>query len=99
MWLYFELADQPINKIEYTATLERIKNNKILCLLSYSEKLLYEIIGINKILINNDKAGVIYERIKFMDSDGKIFLLKSFRASLKGCKMPIRPTLLGPFRI
>lgn len=44
-------------------------------------------------------AGVIYDNIKFMDSEGKRFLLKSFRASLNGCKIPINPTLLGPFRI
>lgn len=34
-----------------------------------------------------------------MASEGNKFLLKSFNASLKGCKIPIRPTLLGPFRI
>lgn len=35
--LYLELADHPIRRIKYTDILERIKNNKILCLLSYNE--------------------------------------------------------------
>lgn len=34
-----------------------------------------------------------------MFSDEIKFLLNNFRASLKGCKIPIKPTLLGPFRI
>lgn len=93
------MAAHPINKIEYTEILDKIKNSKILCLLSYNDILLYEIIGINKILMKRDIAGVIYEMIMFIDSEGKIFLLKSFKASLKGCKIPIRPTLLGPLRI
>lgn len=46
--------------------------------------LLYEIIGINKILINNDRAGDNKDKVKFMDSEGSRFLLKSFKASLKG---------------
>lgn len=35
----------------------------------------------------------------FIFSEEIKFLLKSFKASLKGCKIPIIPTLLGPFRI
>lgn len=99
IWLYFELAAQPIKRIEYTEILERIKNKRILCLLSYNDILSKEIIGINNILIRRDKAGVKYDKMKFIDSEGNKFLLKSFRASLKGCKIPINPTLLGPFRI
>lgn len=98
-WLYLELADQPINRIEYTAILDKIKNNKMLCLLSYNDELLYIIIGISKILINKEVAGVIKDIIKFIFSDGSKFLLKSFKASLKGCKSPNIPTLLGPFRV
>lgn len=71
----------------------------MLCLLSYKDILLYEIIGIRRILINIDRAGDRKERVKFMDSDGSKFLLKSFKASLKGWSRPINPTLLGPFRI
>lgn len=56
-------------------------------------------IGTSRILISKEVAGVIYDNIKFMDSEGKRFLLKSLRASLNGCKIPINPTLLGPFRI
>lgn len=33
-WLYFEFADHPIKRIEYTAILDRMKNKRILCLLS-----------------------------------------------------------------
>lgn len=97
--LYLEFADHPINKIEYTAVLDKMKNNKILCLLSNSDKLLNEIIGIIKILIVNEIAGVINDKNIFIFSDEIRFLLKSFNASLKGCKIPISPTLLGPFRI
>lgn len=56
--LYFEFADHPISKIEYTAILDRMKNSKMLCLLSYKDIELYNIIGINRILINSDSAGV-----------------------------------------
>lgn len=58
-----------------------------------------EIIGISKILINKDRAGVRKEMIKFMDSEGNKFLLKSFKASLNGWRIPISPTLFGPLRI
>lgn len=76
-----------------------MKNNKMLCLLSYKEKLLNEIIGISIIIIINDDAGVKYDKVKFIFSEVKRFLLKSFKASLKGCKIPSKPTLFGPFRI
>lgn len=33
-WLYLEFADHPIKRIEYTAILDRMKNRRILCLLS-----------------------------------------------------------------
>lgn len=99
IWLYFEFADQPINKIEYTAILDKMKNSKMLCLLSNKDILLKEIIGIIKILIISEIAGVINDKNIFMFSDKIRFLLKSFSASLKGCKIPINPTLFGPFRI
>lgn len=34
-----------------------------------------------------------------MNSEDNKFLLNNLIASLKGCKIPINPTLLGPFRI
>lgn len=40
IWLYFEFADHPIIKIIYTDILDNTKNNRILCLLSYSDILL-----------------------------------------------------------
>lgn len=76
-----------------------MKNNKMLCLLSYSDRLLNRIIGTINILIKNDVAGVIYEIIKFVFSEVSKFLLNNFKASLNGCKIPIIPTLLGPLRI
>lgn len=56
----------------------------MLCLLSYRDKLLKEIIGIIKILIIRDNAGVKYEMSIFIFSEEIRFLLKSFRASLNG---------------
>lgn len=76
-----------------------IKNNKILCLLSYNEYLLKLMMGTINIEINKDMAGVLTDKSEFIISEFTKFLLKSFNASLKGCKIPIIPTLLGPFRI
>lgn len=76
-----------------------MKNSKILCLLSYRDILLKEIIGIIKILIISEIAGVINDNRIFIFSEGTKFLLKSFKASLKGCRIPNIPTLLGPFRV
>lgn len=76
-----------------------MKNRSILCLLSNWLYILKLIIGIIIIAVNSDIAGVIYDKVKFIISDENKFLLKSFRASLKGCKIPVNPTLLGPFRI
>lgn len=56
-------------------------------------------IGIIIIEIINEKAGVIYTIEKFIFSAVIKFLLKSLIASAKGCRIPISPTLLGPFRI
>lgn len=56
--LYLELADHPILRIKYTAILDRMKNNRMLCLLSYKDILLYVMIGIIIILINKDIAGI-----------------------------------------
>lgn len=39
------------------------------------------------------------DNVKFIDSKDRRFLLNNLIASLKGCKIPIIPTLLGPFRI
>jgi len=48
---------------------------------------------------DNDKRGDI-EKIKMLEfSISTKFLLKSLIASLKGCNIPIYPTLLGPLRI
>lgn len=58
IWLYFELAAQPIRRIEYTEILDKIKNRRILCLLSYKDILSKEIIGTSRMLISKDKAGV-----------------------------------------
>lgn len=63
MCLYLELADQPISRIKYTDILDKIKNIRILCLISYIGYKLNEMIVIIIIIINNDKAGEIYERI------------------------------------
>lgn len=57
------------------------------------------IIEIIRIAVNNDRAGVIYDIMKFIISLGSKFLLNSLRASLIGWRIPIKPTLLGPFRI
>lgn len=35
--LYLEFADHPISRIEYTAVLDKMKNSKMLCLLSYKD--------------------------------------------------------------
>lgn len=85
--------------MKYTAMLDRIKNIKKLCLMSRSEFELNEIKGIIHKEINKDKDGVIYDKLKFISSNDRRFLLNSLIASLKGCKIPIIPTLLGPFRI
>lgn len=97
--LYFEFADHPINNIKYTAILLKIKNNRTLCLLSNKGLSLNEMIGIIKIERNKDRAGVIEATNIFIVSWLIKFLLKSLIASLKGCRIPISPTLLGPFRI
>jgi hypothetical protein len=76
-----------------------MKNNKILFLLSNKGPSLNNIIGIIRIDKNNDKAGVIEVTNEFIVSWLIKFLLKSLIASLKGCRIPIKPTLLGPFRI
>lgn len=52
-----------------------------------------------KIERNNDNAGVNEDTNKFIVSWLIKFLLKSLSASLNGCRIPNRPTLLGPFRI
>lgn len=41
----------------------------------------------------------MYDKIKFIDSIEIKFLLNNLIASLNGCRIPIIPTLLGPFRI
>lgn len=56
---YFEFVDHPISRIKYTLILDKMKNNNKFCLLSNKEDLLYEIIGIIKIIINNDREGDI----------------------------------------
>lgn len=99
IWEYFELDDHPIDKIEYTDNLEITKNKRILCLLS---KGVYLYIGINDTISNariKDKAGVENDNEKFINSEGKRFLLNNLIASLKGWRIPKKPTLLGPFRI
>lgn len=55
---YFELADHPIIRIKYTDILDKIKNNRILCLLSNNVKLLNGMIVKIIIGMNKDKAGV-----------------------------------------
>lgn len=97
--LYLELADHPINKMKYTEILDKMKKRRMLCLLSYNEYPLYIMMGITIIVVNSDKAGVRQDNMRFIFSEKIMFLLKSFKASLKGCKIPIIPTLLGPFRI
>lgn len=84
--------------MKYTDILDKIKNIKMLCLISNMEILLNEMIGIINIAVNNDIAGVIYDNEKFIISMDSNVLLKSFKASLKGCRIPVIPTLLGPFR-
>lgn len=54
-----EFIDHPISKIKYTLILDKIKNNKKLCLLSNKECELNEIIGIIIIVIINEKEGVM----------------------------------------
>lgn len=49
--------------------------------------------------MNSDIKGVMKDNVKFIDSKDRRFLLNNLIASLKGCKIPIIPTLLGPFRI
>lgn len=98
MCLYLELADQPISRIKYTDILDKIKNIRILCLISYIGYKLNEIIVIIIIIINNDKAGEIYERIWFIISVEIRALLNNFKASLIGWRIPMKPVLLGPFR-
>lgn len=99
MWEYLELEDHPIERIEYTDKLEIIKNSRILCLLSKGGKLHIGIKDIiNKAKIK-DKAGVEYDNEKFINSEDKRFLLNNLIASLNGWRIPIKPTLLGPFRI
>lgn len=70
-----------------------------MCLLSNKGLLLNNIIGIIKIDKNNDSAGVIEATNEFIVSWLIKCLLNSLIASLKGCKIPINPTLFGPFRI
>lgn len=69
-----------------------------MCLISY----IGYILKVNKGNINianiSVSAGVEYLIMKFIISLGIRFLLKSFNASLIGCKIPIKPTLFGPFR-
>lgn len=60
---------------------------------------LYSIRGIIHNEINKDMKGVMKDNVKFIDSNDNRFLLNNLIASLKGCKIPIIPTLLGPFRI
>lgn len=91
--------DQPISKIKYTPILDKIKNINRLCLISINGEKLYNIIGIIHNEINKDIKGVKYDNVKFIDSNLRRFLLKSLIASLKGWRIPIIPTLLGPFRI
>lgn len=79
--------------------LDRMKNIKKLCLMSINEFELNEIIGIIHSEMNKDRDGVKYERLKFINSNDSKFLLNSLIASLNGCRIPIIPTLLGPFRI
>lgn len=63
MWLYFELADHPINKIKYTDKLEMIKKRRMLCLISYIGYILkVKSISIN-IAENKERAGVKYLKI------------------------------------
>lgn len=85
--------------MKYTLILDRIKNKSKLCLLSKRVKELNNIIGIIIIIINSDIEGVIYDNTKFIDSNEIRFLLNNLIPSLKGCIIPIIPTLLGPFRI
>lgn len=70
-----------------------------MCLISRSEFELNEIKGIMHSEINRDRDGVMYDKLKFINSKERRFLLNNLIASLKGCKIPIIPTLLGPFRI
>jgi len=76
-----------------------MKNRRILCLLSNKERELKGIKGIIKIEINIARGGVRKDRVKLVISVEIRFLLKSLIASLKGCKIPMNPTLFGPFRI
>ena len=66
---YLELDDHPIIIIEYTEILERIRNNKILCLLSNKGKVLKGIKGtiIIEIIRDNDgvrKINVVFDLLK-----------------------------------
>jgi len=88
-----------MSKIKYTPILDKMKNINKLCLISIREEKLYNKIGIIHSEMNNDINGVIYDNVKFIDSKFNKFLLKSLIASLKGWRIPIIPTLLGPFRI
>jgi len=99
MKLYFELADHPIIKIKYTDKVDKIKKVNIECILSNKEFLLKEIKGIIIIEIRRDKGGERCENIWFIISFEIKVLLKSLIASAIGCRIPIIPTLFGPFRI
>lgn len=58
-WQYLEFVDHPISKIKYTLILDKMKNNKRLCLLSYNDSLLYKIIGMIKIIVSSEREGVM----------------------------------------
>lgn len=49
--------------------------------------------------IKRDNDGVMYDKLKFINSNDNRFLLNNLIASLKGWSNPNIPTLLGPFRI
>jgi len=99
MWLYFEFAVHPIIRMKYTENDDKTKNNNNECLLSNIGKLLNVIIGMIMIEIRSNSIGLIYTMERFIVSDEIKLLLKSLIASLKGCRIPINPTLFGPFRI
>lgn len=75
-----------------------MKKRRILCLISYIGYKLKVNRTIINIAENKERAGVKYLKIWFIISDEIRVLLKSFKASLIGWRIPINPTLLGPFR-
>lgn len=99
MCLYFELEDHPTSNMEYTPSLEIIKKVNMLFLLSRIWRSLKGMSGVRINAKNKLILGVREEIEKLELSVVSNDLLKSLIASAKGCRIPINPTILGPFRI